>query len=147
MDFSRGDVQLSTDPSRLDVALIHRYLSEESYWAKGVPRAVVERSIAGSLCFGLHRGGAQIGFARVITDRATFAWLADVFVVPAERGKGLSKWLLEQILSHPDLQGLRRFLLGTLDAHGLYAQFGFKPLGEPGRFMERLERDVYQRRP
>jgi GNAT superfamily N-acetyltransferase len=110
----------STDPARLDITAIHRFLSEDSYWARHIPRATVERSIANSLCFGIYdAAGQQAAFARVVTDRATFAWLCDVFVLPAYRGQGLSKWLVQNMLAHPDLQGLRRHLLATLDAHGL----------------------------
>jgi GNAT superfamily N-acetyltransferase len=132
----RGPYFLSTDPALLDVSLIHRFLSEQSYWAAGIPREVVERSLKNSLCFGLYEGSRQIGFARLVTDRATFAWLGDVFVIDAYRGQGLGKWMMESLLQHPDLQGLRRMLLGTRDAHGLYARFGFTPLAEPGRFQE-----------
>jgi GNAT superfamily N-acetyltransferase len=116
--------------------LIQRFLSEQSYWAPGIPRHVVERSLKNSLCFGLFHESQQIGFARLVTDRATFAWLADVFVIEAFRSQGLGKWMTESLLRHPDLQGLRRILLGTRDAHGLYAQFGFMPLAEPSRFLE-----------
>jgi GNAT superfamily N-acetyltransferase len=102
-----------------------------------VPRAIVERAIQHSLCFGVFHGGNQVGFARVVTDRATFAYLADVYILEAHRGRGLSRRLMQAVLGHPDLQGLRRFLLATMDAHGLYAQFGFKPLANPSRMMER----------
>jgi N-acetylglutamate synthase-like GNAT family acetyltransferase len=140
------DYEISTDRARLDVALIHRWLSEESYWAKGVPRDVVERSIENAICFGIFdANGGQVGFARVITDKATFAYLADVFVLEAHRGKGLSKTLMAEILAHPELQDLRRWLLATWDAHGLYAQFGFTPLDRPERIMERRDPDVYAR--
>ncbi len=142
---------ISDDPNRLDLDAVHRYLSAESYWAKGIPRDTVARSAAGSLCFGIYlengeRGGAgeQVGFARVITDRATFAWLADVFVLPAHRGRGLSKRLLETILAHPGLQGLRRFLLATADAHELYRQFGWKEPARPQSLMERRRESAYQ---
>jgi len=130
---------ISTDPQRVNLAAVHRYLSEESYWAKNIPFDIVERSVKHSLCFGIYQEDEQAGFARIISDRATFAWLADVFVLPAHRGKGLSKWLMEVIQAHPDLQGLRRWLLGTLDAHGLYAQFGWNPLTaeQIRRFMQR----------
>jgi GNAT superfamily N-acetyltransferase len=141
----RGEYEISTDPARLDRPLIHAFLSERAYWSIGVPRTVVERAIEHSLCFGLYRAGRQIGFARVVTDRATFAYLADVFMLPEERGGGLSKWLIEAILRHPDLQGLRRWLLATRDAHGLYARFGFASLASPARFMERHDPDVYLR--
>ncbi|MEC5399870.1 GNAT family N-acetyltransferase [Uliginosibacterium sp. H1] len=137
------DYEISTDPARLDVTVIHAFLSQ-TYWSPGVPRAVVERAISGSLCFGLYHQGEQVGFARVVTDRATFAYLADVFVLDAHRGKGLSKWLVQVIVEHPDLQGLRRFLLATRDAHGLYRQFGFTEPGNPKVFMEILRPDVYK---
>ncbi len=143
---------ISEDPTRLDLDVVHRYLSTESYWAQGLPRDVLERSVAGSLCFGIYLekgmagGGAgeQVGFARVITDRATFAWLADVFVLSAHRGRGLSKRLLETILAHPDLQGVRRFMLATADAHGLYRQFGWKEPARPQSLMERRRKDPYR---
>jgi len=141
----RGDLELSTDPARLDRALVFRYLSEESYWAAGVPREVVERAIDHSLCFGIYRMHAQLAFARAVTDRATFAYLADVFVAPGHRGDGLGKWLIDAMLRHDDLQGLRRWLLATRDAHGLYAQYGFVPLANPSRMLERLDPDVYGR--
>jgi GNAT superfamily N-acetyltransferase len=138
--------EISTDAGRLDVALIHRWLSQESYWAKGVPLAVVERAIANSINFGIyHAKDGQIGFARVISDRATFAYLADVFVLEAHRGKGLSKQMMAAVLAHPDLQGLRRWLLATRDAHGLYEQFGFTLPKAANRFMERVDPDVYSR--
>jgi GNAT superfamily N-acetyltransferase len=141
-----SDYNISTDPARLDVALIQRWLSQSSYWAKGVPREVVERSIANSLNFGLyHATDGQVGFARVITDRATFAYLADVFVLDAHRGKGLSKMLMQAIIAHRELQGLRRWLLATRDAHTLYERFGFSLPKVPGRLMERLDPDVYAR--
>jgi len=126
--------EISTDRSRLDVGLIHDFL-RSSYWAQGIPRAVVERSIQHSLCFGAFLGGRQVGFARVISDFASFAYVADVFVVPEHRGRGISKLLMRAIIEHPDLQGLRRILLATRDAHGLYAQFGFEPLAHPAHFM------------
>lgn len=146
----RDGFRISTDPERLDVDVIHEYLAARSYWAKGIPREIVERSIRGSLCFGIYETDAggeserQIGFARVITDRATFAYLADVFVLEGWRGRGLSKWLLETILAHPDLQGLRRFCLGTRDAQRLYARYGFANPKDPSRFMEILRPDLYR---
>ncbi len=141
MEFTRADnFLISTDKEHLDVDLIFAFLSRYSYWAKGVPREIVERSIANSLTFGVYHiageNAEQVGFARVITDYATMAYLADVFVVETYRGKGLSKWLIESIRSHPDLQGLRRWLLATKDAHGLYRQFGFRELAAPERWME-----------
>ena len=126
---------ISTDPSRLQLAAVHAYLTR-SYWSPGVPRDVVARAIANSLCFGVYLGDEQVGFARVVTDRSTFAYLADVYVLEGHRGQGLSKRLVATIQSHPELQGLRRWLLATADAHGLYARFGFKPLVAPERLME-----------
>jgi N-acetylglutamate synthase-like GNAT family acetyltransferase len=137
--------EISTDRDRIDVELVFLFLSQESYWASGVPRAVVERSIDNSLCFGVYHGEALIGFARVVTDRATFALLADVFILESHRGKGLSKWLMHAVMNHPDLQGLRRLLLLTSDAHSLYAQFGFTEISDVGRFMEIVHPDIYQR--
>ena len=137
-----NEYTISTDRSRLDVAAIHAFLTR-SYWSPGVPLAVVERALANSLCFGILRGEEQVGFARVITDKATFAYLADVYVLEAHRGKGLSKRLLEVVQAHEDLQGLRRFMLVTKDAQGLYAQFGFKELAHPSRMMEKVSPDVY----
>ncbi|HEY7024117.1 MAG TPA: GNAT family N-acetyltransferase [Candidatus Limnocylindrales bacterium] len=145
MEWRRGGYEISTDPQRLDLDLTHRFLSEEAYWSPGVPREVVQRAIDGSIVFGLYHDGKQVGMTRVVTDRATFAWVCDVFVLADERGKGLGKWLMECVKSHPDLQGLRRWLLATSDAHGLYAQYGFTPV-DPQRFMEIRDPDVYQRR-
>jgi GNAT superfamily N-acetyltransferase len=139
----RGEFELSTDPARLDRALVHRFLCDQSYWASGVPREIVDRAIEHSLCFGVYRDGAQAAFARVVSDRATFAYLADVFVLREWRDDGLGQWMIGVILRHPDLQGLRRFLLATKDAHGLYARFGFAPLANPARFLERFDPDVY----
>lgn len=139
----RGAFLISTDASRLDLDVVHGYLTR-SYWAEGVPRDVVARSLPHSLCFGLYEWERQVGFARVISDRATYAYLADVFVIESHRGRGLSKWLMEAILAHPELQGLRRFALATRDAHGLYARFGFKALGAPERHMEILRPDMYR---
>ena len=131
----RDGTVVSTDRSRLDVDLVHRVLSA-TYWAKGIPRDIVERSIAGSIAFGLFEAERQVGFARVVTDLATYAYLADVFVVEECRGRGLGDWLVESIRLHPQLQGLRRFFLGTEDAHSLYRRFGFRSLANPGRMME-----------
>lgn len=131
----RGDYLISTDPSLLDLELVHRFLSEEAYWSPGVPRDVVERSIEHSLNFGLYREKDQVGFARVVTDCATFAWVADVFVIEAHRGHGLGKWLMETVVAHPDLRTLRRWLLATVDAHGLYEPLGFRPIADHPRFM------------
>lgn len=130
------DLLISDDKTLLDRALIHRFLSEHSYWAKGVLREIVERSVEHSLCLGIYKAGHQVGFARVVTDFATFAWLADVFILEKERGQGLGKRLVAAVLAHPRLQELRRLMLGTQDAHELYARFGFKLLAQPERFME-----------
>ncbi|HNP21669.1 MAG TPA: GNAT family N-acetyltransferase [Panacibacter sp.] len=137
---------ISTDTAKLNIGLIHHYLSRESYWAQGIPRAIVEKSITNSICFGIYKTGEQVGFARVVSDKATFAYLADVFVLPAYRGKGLSKFLMKTIHAHPDLQNLRRWWLGTKDAHGLYAQFGWTLINEDvaKRFMQLHNPDVYK---
>ncbi len=134
--YRRGELLVSTDRNLIDVAAVHDFLANRSYWAAGVPLDVLRRAIDGSLCFGLYDRHRQAGFARVVTDGATFAYLCDVFVMESHRGRGLSKWLLECILAHAALQGLRRFVLATRDAHGLYGRFGFTPLADPGRFME-----------
>lgn len=126
---------ISSDPGLLDLNVIHGFISQ-SYWAKGIPRDLVERMVKNSFCFGVYHQAAQVGFARIITDRATFAYLADVFILPEHRGKGLSKALVQAILAHPDLQGLRRWMLVTLDAQSLYEQFGFKAVEHPERYME-----------
>ena len=143
----RENYLISTDPSKLSLDVIYRYLSEESYWAKGIPRTVVKRSIANSICFGVYVNSEQIGFARVISDKATFAYLGDVFILPHYRGKGLSKWLMQTIHAHPELQELRRWWLGTKDAHGLYEQFGWTRITEEvaKRFMQKHDPDIYKR--
>jgi GNAT superfamily N-acetyltransferase len=138
------EYEVSTDTDRLNVDVIHTFLAQDSYWSPGIPRSTVERAIENSLCFGVYHRGAQVGFARIVTDKSTFALLADVFILEAHRGKGLSKWLMRCVVEHQDLQGLRRFLLLTSDAHGLYRQFGFKELGNPSRFMEVLRQDMYR---
>lgn len=149
-----GSYKITTHVSKLDLNLIHKFLSEESYWAKGITKDIVQKSISNSLCFGLFYNeeqnipyGSQVGFARLITDRATFAYLADVFIIKEYRGKGLSKWLMQIIQSHPELQNLRRWLLTTKDAHGLYKQLGWeKPSREYAyRFMMRHNADVYKK--
>ena len=142
----KDDYLVSTDPSSLDVDVIYHYLSGESYWAQGIPRNVVEKSIAHSLCFGVYHQSKQIGFARLITDKATFAYLADVFISIDYRGLGLSKWLLQVIHAHPELQGLRRWMLGTRDAHSLYEQFGWTVLDEDTRkrFMQKHNKNAYK---
>jgi GNAT superfamily N-acetyltransferase len=134
---------VSTDPGRLDVTLIHDFLARQSYWARGIPCDVVERSLQHSLCFGIFHATEQIGLARVISDYATIAYLGDVFVLPGFRGLGLAKWLMECVVSHPRLQGLRRWILLTGDAHGLYEKFGFSRLARPESYMEKHDPDVY----
>jgi len=131
-----GDVLVTTNPACLDVETVHGFLTE-SYWAKGIPREVVERSIRHSICFGAFDGGRQVGFARVISDRATFAYIGDVFVLPSHRGRSIGKHLMATITSHPDLQNLRLWALFTRDAHGLYRQYGFHEARHPDRLMER----------
>jgi GNAT superfamily N-acetyltransferase len=145
MEKTRGAYLLSTDKGKLNVEVIHHFLSEEAYWSRHIPLDVVVRAIKGAMCFGIYHDGAQVGFARVITDNATFGYLADVFVVPEHRGRGLSKWMMECIMSHPDLQGLRRFMLATLDAHTLYTQFGFEPLDKPERIMQIVKAAPYSK--
>lgn len=130
------------DPAAFDTAAIHAFLAS-TYWSPNVPRDVVERAIAGSLCIGVLDDGRQIGFARLVTDRATFAYLADVFVIPEYRGQGVSQEMLRRLFAHPDVQELRRLMLATRDAHGLYEKFGFKPLAAPDRFMELHDPNVY----
>ncbi|MEK8030842.1 GNAT family N-acetyltransferase [Ideonella sp. DXS29W] len=143
---AQGDYAVSTDPARLDFDAIHAYLTR-SYWSPGISRELVERAAANSLCFGLYRGDEQVGYARVVTDQATFAYLCDVYVLEAHRGQGLSKWMMQSIQSHPGLQHLRRFMLATRDAHGLYAGFGFAPLAHPERLMEIVVPDAHLRAP
>ena len=139
-----GEFVVSTDRARLDLNVIHGFLTT-SYWAKGVPRETVARAIEHSLCFGVYdRSGGQVGFARVISDFATFAYVADVFVLETHRGTGLGKELMRAVVGHPGLQGLRRWSLSTLDAHGLYAQVGFTPLNFPDRYMEILRMNAYE---
>jgi GNAT superfamily N-acetyltransferase len=143
-DWQRDGFTISTDPARLDRDVIHGFLGS-CYWAKGIPRDVVERSLAHSLNFGVYHGAEQVGFARVITDRATIAYLGDVFVLDAWRGRGLSVWLVKTIVAHPELQGLRRWILLTRDAHRLYEKAGFTPIAVPDRWMELWNRDPYAR--
>jgi len=140
----RGEFLLSTDRSRLNLDVIHNFLTN-CYWAKGIPRDVVAASIEHSLCFGVYDGtGAQVAFARVISDFATIAYLGDVFVLDSHRGHGLGKWMMQCIMQHPALQGLRRWILLTRDAHGLYSQFGFKALQSPDRYMELHNADIHR---
>lgn len=145
-EWQRAPFVISTDPARLDVDAVHRFLAA-SYWAAGIPREVVARSLQNSLCFGLYTGTEQIGLARVVTDRASFAYLCDVYVLEQWRGRGLGKWLIACVVAHPDLQGLRRFNLVTKDAHPLYAAFGFVAPARPKGYMEKLDPEVYKRGP
>lgn len=142
IDVRRGDFRITSDPAAVDLDAVHAFLST-SYWAAGIPRALLARAIAGSLPFSLFAQDRQVGFARVITDRATFAYLADVYVLEEFRGRQLGQWLVQTILAHPDLHGLRRFSLATRDAHTLYARFGFTPLRAPERHMEIVRLDPY----
>jgi len=143
MESQNGEFTISTDRSRLQLDVIQAFMSEESYWAKSRTLEQTRTAIENSICFGVYEGERQIGFARVVSDQATFAYLGDVFILNEFRGRGLSKWLMETIVSHPDLQSLRRWLLATRDAHGLYSQFGFGPLRFPERWMERPAPDAY----
>ena len=138
----RGEYWLSSDLARMDVDVVHDYLSRE-YWSRGIPRDVVERSMQNSVCFGVFCGAEQVGFARVISDFATFAYVADVFVLEQHRGRGLATWLMQFVMQHPRLQGLRRWALATRDAHGLYEKVGFKLLN-PDRWMEIVVPDIYK---
>jgi GNAT superfamily N-acetyltransferase len=134
--FIKKGFSISTDKELLDIDMIYKYLSEESYWSKGIARERVSTSIANSMCFGVYNNGQQIGLARVVTDKAIFAYLCDVFILDSHRGHGLSKWLLQTILAHPELQGLKRWVLATADAHGLYSQFGFAQLSKVENWMD-----------
>jgi GNAT superfamily N-acetyltransferase len=140
----RDGCLISTDPARLDLDVIHGFLSQ-AYWCEDIPRPTLERAIRNSLCFGVYADGRQVGFARVITDRATFAYLADVFILESHRRRGLSKHIMEFIMAHPDLQGLRRWSLATRDAHCLYSEFGFTPLRTPERHMEIIDLEIYKK--
>jgi hypothetical protein len=145
MDWRRDDgIRLTTDARQVDLDVVHGFL-RESYWARGVPREIVERAIAGSIPFSLLRGERQIGFARVVSDRATFAYLADVFVLEPERGRGLARWMIDRVLAHPDLADCRRWQLVTRDAHPLYAGVGFVAPAAPEGYMERVRPDPYRR--
>src|SRR5262249_36760403 len=139
---SEDGLLFSTDRDRLDIDAIHDFLARESYWVPGIHREIVERAIANSICFGVYEGTRQLAFARVISDGAGFAWLADVFVVGDVRGRGLGKRLMEFVMAHPDLQRIRRFMLATRDAHALYEKYGFTALGHPERIMERYDADA-----
>ncbi|MFY2763800.1 GNAT family N-acetyltransferase [Arenimonas sp. MALMAid1274] len=136
-------LRISADRADVDFEVVHGFLSREAYWCPGIPRETVERAAANSLCFSALLDGRQVGFARVVTDGATFGYLADVFVLPPHRGQGISRALMDAVMAHPDLQKLRRFLLATSDAHGLYAQYGFTAVARPDRFMERYRPDAY----
>lgn len=139
----KNKFSISTDKSKLDLEVIHNFLSN-SYWAENIPLAVVQKCIDNSFCFGVYEGEKQIGFARVITDYSTFAYFSDVFILEDYRGLGLGTWLIETIMAHPELQGLRRWMLATKDAHRLYQQFGFQELKKPEWFMEICRADVYK---
>ena len=145
MQHTQSPLEISDDKGRLDVPLIHRFLSEEAYWSLGIPLSTVQRAINHSLCFGGYVDGQQVAFARVITDRATFGYLSDVFVLPAHRGRGYSKALMTAIVDHPALQGLRRLMLATSDAQGLYAGFGFARPRALGSLMEKSDPEIYRR--
>ena len=145
-EWRRDEYVVSSDPARLQLDVIHAFLVR-SYWAKDVPREVIARSIEGSIAFGLYRGEDQVGFARVISDQATFAYVADVFVLPPQRRQGLARWMMECILATPELQGLRRWLLVTRDAHALYRSVGFSPVSRPEGFMEISRHDLYRSAP
>ncbi|MGD9629896.1 MAG: GNAT family N-acetyltransferase [Pyrinomonadaceae bacterium] len=142
-EIHKGEYTISTDKARLDLDVIHRFLSEESYWAGERTLEQTKTAIDNSICFGLYHGDRQIGFARVVSDKATFAYVGDVFVLSEYRGQGLSKWLMQVIVHHPELQGLRRWVLATKDAHGLYEQFEFAALRHPERWMERTAPNAY----
>jgi GNAT superfamily N-acetyltransferase len=144
IQWKRDEFEVTTDRTRLEIQIIHDFLALESEWARGIAPEIVERSIEGSLCFGLFHRNRQVGFARVITDSATIAYLGDVFVLKNYRGRGLARWLMDCIVAHPDLQGLRRWILVTADAHDLYRKYGFKPLARPESFMELHDADVYR---
>lgn len=138
-----AELRISCDFADVDLDVVHGFLSRDAYWCRGITRERVERAARHSLCFSALLDGAQVGFARVVTDRATFGYLADVFVLPAFRGQGISQAMMAAILAHPELQGLRRLLLATSDAHGLYAKYDFQPITRPERFMERYRPDAH----
>lgn len=144
MNANRQKYTISTDKNKLNMSVIYHFIAN-SYWAKGIPKSVMQKAIDNSMCFGVYSANnEQVGFARVVTDNATFAYLADVFIIPDLQGNGLSKLLVKTIVEHPDLQGLRRFLLATADAHGLYAQYGFKPIDNPAQLMQINPANVYE---
>lgn len=137
MEYQKGEYTISTDRRKMQVSVIHEYLANDSYWSQGIPRKKVEQAIRNSACFGVFHGKKQVGFCRVVTDYVRFAWLADVFILPGHRGKGLSKWMMQTLMEFPDFQEIRRWMLGTRDAHGLYRQFGFAALQQPDNIMDR----------
>ena len=143
MQSTNTEYTVSTDKTRLDLPSIHQFLSTQAYWSLNIPFTTVKRSVENSLCFGVYFGPQQVGFARVITDYATIAYLGDVFIIPEHRGKGLSKKLVDEIMTHPDLQGMRRWILLTGDAHGLYRQFGWEPIAKPELYMEIARPNIY----
>ena len=143
LDIQKDEFTISTDKRRLDLAVIHKFLSEDSYWARERSLELTKTAIENSICFGIYHGDQQIGFARVVSYKSTFAYLGDVFVTSEYRGRGLSKWLMQVIVDHPELQGLRRWILATLDAHGLYSQFEFAGLRHPERWMEKTAPNAY----
>lgn len=144
LEFHKDDYTISTDPARLDLDVIHDFLANRSYWVKGIPRAPLEKAIKHSLPFGLYYQGKQIGFARVLTDYERLAYLMDVFILEEYRGQGLGKWLMECVFSHPELKDVRRWMLATWDAHGLYAQYGFTPLARSDRMMEKVNNRIIE---
>ena len=143
--FLKKGYTISADKALIDFEAVYQYLNGESYWAKGIPAERLEKAISNSICFGVYKDALQAGFARVVTDQATFAYICDVFILPGYRGNGLSKWLMQTIVEHPELQGLRRWSLATADAHGLYSQFGFTSLNKPENWMEKFK--PYQQPP
>lgn len=143
IDHYKNEFCISTDKSKLDIDSIHEFLSIKAYWSRNIPKERVQRAIENSLCFGLYKKENQIGFARIITDFSTIAYLGDVYILEEHRGLGLSKWLMEVIMSHPDLQGLRRWILLTGDAHGLYRQYGWTHIADPTKWMEIHNKEVY----
>ncbi|MBY5993266.1 GNAT family N-acetyltransferase [Ferrimonas balearica] len=143
-EWCRGSYRISTDPQRLDRDAIHRFLSQEAYWCLGIPRRTLDTALDHSLCFGLYQDQHQVGFARLITDHATFAYLADVYLLPAHRGQGLARWLIQCVLAYPGVASLRRLLLVTKDAHGLYRPHGFAPPAQPAHLLTRHRPDAYR---
>ncbi len=144
MEWTHDGYTISTDKTRLDVPFVHHFLATQSYWAQHIPLDIVQKSIEHSLCFGVYCGDQQVGFARIITDYATIAYLGDVFIIPEYRKKGLSKWLVDTMVSLPELQGFRRWILATADAHTLYEKYGFEVVSKPERWMEKLTPNVYK---